>query len=226
LTVDQVTGISTHTDDCGVPHVDSVALSLLRAGSNSVGKWSADSYWDVAVRGALLVDLTLGGKCVLAHYEAAMPMDRGGSDYLDRTKRALSSGGDPIPKRFIGFGDVRSRQVADRLVEAGEWTKRFRLGPPIPQWYVAESNCGGARLRRYLCDLLDRRVAPLGQADAAVAVLGYALGAIRPTNAGVGSANALAMNLSGTAYHLLATTVDEITTRISCAMNANPFTSI
>jgi hypothetical protein len=224
--VDQVTDLSARIDDCGVPHVDSVALSLLRAGANSVGKWSAASYWDVAVRGALLIDLALGGQCELAHYEAGIAIDRGGSDYLDRTRRALSSGGKLIPKRFIAFGDVRSRQVADRLVETGEWTKRFKFGPPVPQWYVAESNGGGARLRRYLCDLLDRRVAPLAQAEAAVAVLGYALGILRSENADAGSANALAMHLSGTAYELLATTVDEITNRISCVMHASPFTSL
>lgn len=104
--------------------IDSVALWLLRLGIDARGQLVTGPPWDLAVRAAVLVDLRLTGRIVDS--DTTTYIDEGAPDgeYEDVVCDQLLHGGYDRETTWVDHGRLRARDVAQRLVAAGEWSVR------------------------------------------------------------------------------------------------------
>ncbi|WP_375499266.1 GPP34 family phosphoprotein [uncultured Jatrophihabitans sp.] len=110
--------------------IDSVALWLLRLGIDRRGQLTAGPPWDLAVRAGVLIDLRLTGR--IDDSDNTTYIDEGAPDgeYEDVVCDQLLHGGFDSETSWIDRGRVRARDVAQRLVDAGEW--RVKAAPLRP----------------------------------------------------------------------------------------------
>lgn len=83
--------------------------------------------WDVAARGALLVDLALAGR--LAHEDESVTVDvtPTGFDPADRLLAAIGTEPERSLDRWMSHGGVRLGDVAQANLASGRWTDRRGL---------------------------------------------------------------------------------------------------
>ena len=120
------------------PQIDSVALWLLRLGLDVRGQLVVGPPWDIAVRAAVLVDLRVSGR--IDDSDTTTYIDEGApdGDYEDVVCDQLLHGGFDSEGSWVARGRLRARDVAQRLVEAGECTVRSAPLRPGGRLYRAQ----------------------------------------------------------------------------------------
>jgi Golgi phosphoprotein 3 GPP34 len=168
------------TPRAGEEPVAAVTFWLLRAGIDHTGRLEAHQAWNVAVRGAVLADLVLAGRWVDNDDEITIDADPSGMSYLDKAAAAVLSGGATSELKWIGAGRYHFDDAAADLVQRGEWRRRFSLLAPRTGTYRSVQLRQYVTERRTFAHVYDGDVPPSSAAEAAIAVLGHALGVIRP----------------------------------------------
>ena len=102
-----------------------MAETLLRVGIDATGRLNLNHLWDIAVRGALLVELRLAGVTTETADDVDVSTDPTGVDYLDDAVRSLLSRPGETEVEWVERGDLKAAHVADHLVRAGEWKRHF-----------------------------------------------------------------------------------------------------
>ncbi len=132
--------------------VDRVALWLLRLGIDRRGQLTPGPPWDLAIRAAVLVDLRLTGR--IDDSDTTTYIDEGTPDgeYEDVVCDQLLHGGFGSETAWVDRGRLRTRDVAQRLVDHREWTVKPALLRPGGRVFRAPQDQFPA-LREHLQDV-------------------------------------------------------------------------
>lgn len=140
--------------DFPAEQIDSVAPWLLRLGIDARGQLTAGPLWDIGIRAAVLVDLRLTERIVDSDTTTYIDEPSPDGAYEDVACDQLLHGGFDTETSWIDRGRVRVRDVAQRLVDAGEWTAKMTPLRPGGRTYRAPSDRLPA-LRAHLRDVAD-----------------------------------------------------------------------
>ena len=139
-------------------HIDSVVPWLLRLGIDARGQLTAGPPWDIAIRAAVLVDLRLTGRIVDSDTTTYIEEPSPDGQYEDLACDQLLHGGFDTETSWIDRGRLRVRDVAQRLVDSGEWTAKSAPLRPGGRTYRAPQDRYPA-LRAHLRDVADGEAA-------------------------------------------------------------------
>ena len=163
--------------------MDAVTPWLLRVGIDHTGKIELTRTWDLAVRGAILADLWLCAR--INDSGETLEIDTSPTDvaYLDTAIYELATSAES-PFDWLGRGAIRASDVADQLVDDGEWTRHRSI--TASQWRIYRSQAVQQHmpLRRRLAHISDGDETPISEAEASLALLGHALNVVRPDRYG------------------------------------------
>ena len=158
---------------------DGGVIWLLRTGIDHTGTLDINVLWDIAIRAAVLVDLTVG-PAQFWWDDDGVHVQPTGVDYLERAITELRGFPDDIERSFLTSGELRARDVAEHLLESGEWSRHLsflwgslHIYKAAVQHYIPE--------RRRLAHVLDGDVLTGVEQEVAIARLGHALNVVRPT---------------------------------------------
>ena len=124
-------GGGQHWSSADPEPIDSAALWLLRLGIDKRGQLTPGPVWDLAIRAAVLVDLRVTGRIVDSDTTTYIDEPTPAGEYEDMVCEQLLRGGFESETSWVDKGRLRTRDVAQRLVERGEWTVKaapFRPG--------------------------------------------------------------------------------------------------
>ncbi|WP_375483016.1 GPP34 family phosphoprotein [uncultured Jatrophihabitans sp.] len=124
--------------------IDSVALWLLRLGIDARGRLTPGPLWDIALRAAVLVDLRLTERIVDSDTTTYIDEGSPDGDLDDVVCDQLLHGGFESETAWIDRGRLRTREVAARLVDTGEWRAKAAPLRPGGRVYVAPADQYGA----------------------------------------------------------------------------------
>ena len=158
---------------------DGGVIWLLRTGIDHTGTLDTNVLWDIAIRASVLVDLTVGAAQFWWDDDGVHAQPTG-IDYLDRAVTEMRGFPEDIERSFLTGGQLRARDIAEHLVESGEWTRHLgflsgslHVYKAAVQQYIPE--------RRRLAHVLDGDVHTGVEQELAIARLGHALNVVRPT---------------------------------------------
>ena len=203
-----------------------MARWLLRVGIDHSGQLVLNRLWDVAIRGAVLTDLRLSGQIRDAGDHLEVQTEPTEFGYENLARQQLLADPEVTELNWVRTGQLRAGHVAARLVEAGEWSKRWSVlatGMRVfraarPQQYIP--------LRTRLAHTYDGELKPRSDAEAAVALLGHALNVVRPRGLEFvrdSVQRPLAVEDCGAISEIVSATLIEIAVRESTAgVNTNP----
>lgn len=137
--------------------IDSVAQWLLRLGIDSRGQLAPGPLWDIAIRVAVLVDLRVTGRIVDSDTTTYIDEPTSDGSYEDMVCDQLLHGGFGSETTWLDRGRLRARDVAQQLVDAGEW--RMRAAPLRPGGRLYRALQGRyPALREHLRTVVDAHV--------------------------------------------------------------------
>lgn len=151
-----------------------MAETLLRVGIDATGRLNLNHLWDIAVRGALLVELRLAGVTTETADDVDVSTDPTGVDYLDDAVRSLLSRPGETEVEWVERGDLKAAHVADHLVRAGEWKRHFDPIDSGGHVFRAPEHQQDELIQR-LEHLVDDPHTEASAADTTVAAIGHTL---------------------------------------------------
>lgn len=189
--------------------VDVVTPWLLRVGIDHTGTLEPTQLWDIGIRGAVLADLWLAERISDGGQSLEVDTTPTGVWYLDTATSELASGG-ATELDWICRGRLRATDVADQLVAAGEWSRRWSLAAAHWRKYRSQAVQQYVSQRRRLAHVYDGDIRPASAVEATVAVLGHTLNVVRPNRYGRPRLTGLGPGACGAAAAVVEATVLEI----------------
>ena len=185
-----------------------IAQSLLRVGIDPSGRLELNRLWDIAVRGATLIDLRSSGVIAESDDSVEIATDPTGTPYLDGAVSDLLARGGITESEWIQRGGLTAAHIGDHLVATGEWTRHFSLTAARLRLFRAQPLQHEPLTRRLedLVDLPERDAAPSERALAAIA---HTLNVVRPGRNGPDMAPSLELadEVPGAEGEIVRTTV-------------------
>jgi hypothetical protein len=121
-----------------VPDLIVIAQSLLRVGIDATGRLELNRLWDIAVRGATVLDLRSSGAITEHDDIVEIDTDATGTPYLDAAIADLLARSGITESDWIQRGGLTAAHVGDQLVATGEWTRHFSLTAPRRRLFRAQ----------------------------------------------------------------------------------------
>lgn len=202
--------------------VDAVTPWLLRVGIDHTGRFEPTQLWDIGIRGAILADLWLAGR--ISDGGQSLEIDTTPTNvwYLDSATYELASGR-VTQLQWLCRGRLRASDVADQLVAAGEWSRRWSLTAAHWRKYRSHAVRQYVLLRKRLAHVYDGDLPPASPCEVTVVVLGHALNVVRPNRYGSPRLSGLGPSACGAAEGVVEATVLEIFAFAgSIRANSNP----
>ncbi len=202
--------------------MDRLTPWLLRLGIDHSGRLSLNLLWDVAIRATIVADLLASGRLVAGEDRIEVDPAPTGPAYEDEACRQLLDGRTSTELAWIRTGRLKAASAGQELVRQGEWSQRWApLQIGLRQYRAPKQQ--HIQLTNRLAHTVRREMRSVTEAEAALAVLGHALGFISPDRRGNSRRTPLTPDRCGSLASIVGAAVTEIQAREALSQaNSDP----